>query len=498
MPPSLPAMLARIRTLFLDHPNGGEPRGNWHSFDRHPWLHPWLTHEHLREMAEFSRGILAEARRIRESHRHECYRYGFVCNIANSMYSTAKALRPLGADIDVFPHPADSFLMSQPEWEDYDGSVAQGINTLAEAQSQGIVFPEVERVIRTATAGRVPIYQEVGDFVSHRKYRTWQEYYGYLPTLRALREYDALYAIQAPYLAYLSERPYWFECSRDDLLGRLQRAAFSQANLLIASNPWSFAFARRYGMRNVVCMPTLLNPDDYAPGHPDLRESWRQEIGGTFFVLTTARADDLFKGSHVALEGFRLFSQKNPDARLLLIGWGADLARHAERIQQSGLAGKVLWLPPAGKRRLIRYLRSAHVLLDQFVLGYFGMTALEAIAVGTPVVMRLEADQYGDFLDAGPPPVMNASNESEIAAALRALSESQDFLAQAGEGNRQWFMRYSGGEDMRESYLDVLAATAAGHRFNYTRSPLQMPLSKLERDYHQEQLRLAPTFPNYS
>ena len=59
-------------------------------------------------------------------------------------------------------------------------------------------------------------------------------------------------------------------------------------------------------------------------------------------------------------------------------------------------------------------------------------------------------------------------------------------------------MRYSGGEDMRESYLDVLAATAAGHRFNYTRSPLQMPLSKLERDYHQEQLRLAPTFPNYS
>ena len=289
----------------------------------------------------------------------------------------------------------------------------------------------------------------------------------------------------------------WFECSRDDMLGRLQRASFSNANLFIASNPWSYAFGRRYGMRNMVCMPTLLNPEDYSPGEPELREEWQQKTGGDFFVLTTARADDLFKGSHIALEGFRLFSEKYPNARLLLIGWGNDIDRHIRRIEDLGLAGKVLWLPPVGKRRLIRYLRSAHVLLDQFVLGYYGMTALEALAVGVPVLMRLETEQYAAFSDAGAPPVTNASNGIEVAQSLYRFAKDRRLLAEAGVLNREWFMRYSGDKSVREKYLDVLVAIAAGYRFNYQSSPLRRSLSEDERDYHRDQLKNAPEFPNY-
>jgi glycosyltransferase involved in cell wall biosynthesis len=346
----------------------------------------------------------------------------------------------------------------------------------------------------------------VSDFATKVKFDRWRPYYFYLPTIRALRDFEALFVIQAPYLAYLSERPYiathmggeiWFECSRDDLLGRLQRAAFEHANLLIASNPWSFAFARRYGFSNLVCMPTLLDPDRYAPGTADLRDQWIEEVGGDFFVLTTARVDDLFKGSNLALEGFRLFCEKNPNARLVLIGWGADRDTHVKRIKELGLCGKVIWLPPAGKKRLLRYLRSAHVLLDQFILGYFGMTALEAMAVSTPIVMRLEDAQYAEFLHVGPPPVINASNASGIAQALSALSSNREFLKRAGERNREWFMQYSGNADIRECYLDVLAVTAAGYRFDYSESPLRAPLTQAEKIYHEEQLHAAPEFPNY-
>ncbi len=499
-------VLARIRNLLARGIDPAGPCDAWHSFDRHPWRHPWLTPDNLRDMAAFSRGILLEARRIRDSLPRKANRYGFACNIANSMYSTAKALWPLGANIDVILHPSDHFLMSQPEWEEFGGVVKPGVSTLDEATSIGIEFPHIEHVVRPGVLDYTPQFNEVADFATRRKFDAWRSYYAHLPTIRALREYDALFIIQAPYLAYLSERPYiathmggdiWYECSRDDLLGRLQRAAFANANLLIASNPWSFAFARRYGFRNLVCMPTLLNPDDYSPGNPDFRDEWMRETDGDFIVLTTARVDDLFKGSNLALRGFQIFSEKHARARLALIGWGADVERHSGRIRELGLAGKVIWLPPAGKRRLIRYLRSAHVLLDQFVLGYFGMTALEAIAVGTPVVMRLEEAQYSDFLDAGPPPVLNSSDEAEIASALTALCASKDFLKLAGERNRRWFMRYSGDMAIRERYLDLLTVTAAGYRFDYSRSPLQSRISSSEMEYHAEQLRNAPVFPNY-
>src|SRR5258706_12278207 len=40
----------------------------------------------------------------------------------------------------------------------------------------------------------------------------------------------------------------WYECSRDDAHGRLQRIAFASAKAFLVSNPWSFAHARRFEM----------------------------------------------------------------------------------------------------------------------------------------------------------------------------------------------------------------------------------------------------------
>ena len=48
---------------------------------------------------------------------------------------------------------------------------------------------------------------------------------------------------------------------------------------------------------------------------------------------------------------------------------------------------------PVGKHQLIDYYRSCDIVLDHFVYGYYGTTALEAAGIGKPVVMKLRADQ---------------------------------------------------------------------------------------------------------
>jgi glycosyltransferase involved in cell wall biosynthesis len=289
----------------------------------------------------------------------------------------------------------------------------------------------------------------------------------------------------------------WYECARADQLGILQRRAFREAAGFFVSNPWSFAHARRYRFDNLVFMPLILDQDEYAPGPPKYRDEWKQRVGGSFFVLSTARMDNYFKGSHLALEAFAQFSRRFPEARLVLMQWGEDAGALLTRLKSSELDGKVLVLPIAGKKRLVEYLRSADCLLDQFVLGYYGATALEAMACGLPTIMRLESIQYQSLCDTGAPPVHDASTVPEIVAWLEKLASDADAVGDSARRHRQWFLENHGSAKWGPRYMDFLQAVALGFRPDFRSSPLRAPLSDAERAYQANELRHAPTFPSY-
>ena len=110
-----------------------------------------------------------------------------------------------------------------------------------------------------------------------------------------------------------------------------------------------------------------------------------------------------------------------PQARLVVIGWGEDLDFAKNQVAQIGLADSVLFLPTVGKRRLVHYLRAADALMEQFVLGYYGASALEAMACGKPVIMRIEQEQYDALVEVRAPPVLSAENGTDVERHLRGL-----------------------------------------------------------------------------
>lgn len=497
------------------------PEAAWHSWEPTPSEHPWLTTEHLAAMRGFSERVWQRAHRLAAGQDPRSFRFAFVGNLANNLYQRAVPLRRRGLEIEIVLHPHDRFVMSHPGWEEWDGELATDERNVDELARAGVHLPDVEAVVTPAMleqqlaigAGglasdraEVRAAHEADPFLRTSDIARFPVCLAYLPLLRHLQRNQALMTTQAPYLAYLSGRRYlaaptggdlWLDCSRGDEHGILQRLAFGQATAILATNPWSFGHARRFGFSNAIYLPFMLDDELFRPGPSRARGEWVTRTGGSFFVLQTARVDERYKGSSIALEGFARFARSHAGARLVLLGWGDDLDRLLERSLPRELRDRVLVLPLAGKRRLVDYLRAADVVVDQFALGAYGATALEAMGCGVPVVMRIAREQYDALLPVGAPPTCDATTAEEVARELGRLADDPAAQARAGVAAREWFLAAHGSSAWAGTYTALLVATALGARVSFRRSPLAARLTPAERDYHAEHLASAPRYLDF-
>jgi glycosyltransferase involved in cell wall biosynthesis len=89
------------------------------------------------------------------------------------------------------------------------------------------------------------------------------------------------------------------------------------------------------------------------------------------------------------------------------------------------------------KVRLRRYYCAADIVADQFTVGSYGGSALEAMSCARPLLISLERDRFeGGFWSY--PPVMNVSEPDQIAAALRRLFDDPELRARLGAQAREW------------------------------------------------------------
>ena len=91
------------------------------------------------------------------------------------------------------------------------------------------------------------------------------------------------------------------------------------------------------------------------------------------------------KGFSIAIKAFARFVQQYPDARLILIGRGAEYARLQRLVSENGISDKVEfhdWMP---RIEVLKFMQAADVFLFPSYEGG-GMVVIEAMAAGKPVV----------------------------------------------------------------------------------------------------------------
>lgn len=510
------------------------------SIDDQPWAHPFLTESNIGRFRSYSERIWQQARSDAGSSSR--FSAGFAVNMAQSMYKWATLAAGQGVDATVYLNPHDRTAISRPEWEEFAGSypdVLDGDGFLASHRDMALRVPVVEppiggdefmaayRAQREVTPERTVLrdfwsrlapafaaglldapglrnIRKRSPSLRHRPMLELDGLFPYFQWAELLARHDVNYIASNPIAAYLSGKPYCifsvggdlqFDAGRADDYGQAMRDAFAHATFICVSNPHTLGHCRRLGLVNAVYLPYPMDSDRYCPGPGVARADWTARFGGEVFVLTTARIDSAVKGhTPLLVEQLLRVARQRPGVRFIFLGWGVSTNVVVAAAAEAGLADQFIVLPPAGKQQLIDYYRSADIVLDQFVYGYYGATALEAAAVGKPIVMRLREEHYAPLYRGDVAPVLDADSPESAAEHLVALIDDPSRREQIGRAGREWLVRTHGEALTAPLMVSLLHHARRGRpQAIDDDNPLCDPLTDAERDYHDRCRALAMT-----
>lgn len=508
------AYKSKISTQSVDNPETNEKKFSVQSIGDQPWKHPFICQWNVEQFRRYSEDIWQIALEY-SSRSPAALKCAFSVNMAQSMYKWARMARDRGAIASLFCHPQDESAISRPEWEDFDGEYPNLFDAAGFLAANTNIAVDVPcYTIAMGDSGMLQAWENSlkrGDWNSLHDLLNdtgmypeaallYQGFYPYWNWAKALEKQDVIYTCSSPIAAYLSGRPYCFfsvggdlqfDCGQANDYGMIMRLAVNRARFIFVSNPLTLGHCRRLGFRNAVYLPYPMDSNRYCPGEGVARHEWEMAYGKGVYVLTTSRIDGGVKGHDTGfLDALFSLARLRSQVRFIFLGWGADMEAFRDRINAEGLASQIMILPPVGKKRLIDYYRSCDAVLDQFVYGYYGATALEAASVGKPVVMRLRADQYAPLYDGDVAPVENAHSPEEMHQAILTLVDDEDYRREKGEAMRAWLVRNHGEERTAPLMLALLRLAADREPLPTDLvNPLASPLTDEEIAYHQECLR---------
>jgi glycosyltransferase involved in cell wall biosynthesis len=404
-------------------------------------------------------------------------RVHFVGNTCNNHYLLAKALRRLGVDAHLFynvglhfqTHPvADdpSLATNAPDW----------LHPYSDADVGPRAFWQPRPLLQQAIADCDLIHAEDVSLVwaaqSGKPY-VWDPY-----------GYDLNF-----YSFYPHWRAEWHGAHPDRILAAL---AFRQAIAgvhAIDLGIWYEPLAHGFALIDALTAPgtfrhdiaLAIDTEHFSPGDgPDLA-TLLQRAGSTIVpkgltIFHPVRV--MFTGeSYVNKANDRLIravgalNAAGHDVTLVLIERGGPCEPVARRmIDELGITDRVAWIPAMPKHALRDWYRAADVGADEFLGGAMGSVAFESMACGTPLLtyLRTEGAQPTFWSPSlcmpELPPLLNASSDDEIVAALLPLIQDPSRLRAHSQASRTWSERCSSGEAIARKWLDIYAEVLSNAR----------------------------------
>ncbi len=222
-----------------------------------------------------------------------------------------------------------------------------------------------------------------------------------------------------------------------------------RSSQLIAVSP----VAVTHGTGRARLVPPGVDSTVFVPGPP--------VTGSDVLFVGRIQRTSRWKGVATLLSAFASLS--HPEARLVLVGDGDDVPFLQEQAASLGIADRVVWRGPLHDAELVAAYQSAAVVVLPSLTESesFGMTLVEAMACGRPVVgsdvggipfvVRPGVD--GELVPAG--------DAAALAATLDRLLGSPDVLARMGAAGREAAVERWDWTHSVAGTLDVLRDAAA-------------------------------------
>lgn len=152
------------------------------------------------------------------------------------------------------------------------------------------------------------------------------------------------------------------------------------------------------------------------------------------FLPITLRED---KNYMFSLNAWRILREKIPYVKLKIIKWGNDIAKCEEILKKDD---RVVWLKPLSKDEMVREMKACSIVWEQHLVGVFGITGIEAMAAGVPVLTFFDKknDKEGKYN----PPVISPNNPREQAAITKNLIENENLRLEMGKKGQNWVQEF--------------------------------------------------------
>jgi glycosyltransferase involved in cell wall biosynthesis len=231
---------------------------------------------------------------------------------------------------------------------------------------------------------------------------------------------------------------------------RLYRQALTEAEHVFLVNVDQFDTLERTGLtlKSYSFLPFCIDLERLRP----LPNRWSDPV----VLFCAARLDwrsrvrPSIKANDIFFRGLASCLQQ-PGSRfdVRVADWGVDREATRDLVSELGLDDCVQFVPSGDKRLFYQNVQQAHIVIDQFSLGAVGLTTIEAMALGRPVMAFVRDDlaqrAYGVNM-----PVINCATVDQVRDALVGLTP--DGLERASQQSAAWVNTYHSDERI----LDIL------------------------------------------
>jgi hypothetical protein len=399
---------------------------------------------------------------------------GFIGNIANNMYLMAGCFRALGHEANYYHLPAD-FMFSQPFWEDQDLFVSyeqlhdpalmarfRRAWTKPDWVTERPVSPGRGRLGRYLAASRWLSWPQLADIRSFRELAC--NLYPFFQ--KELRSCDWVMACGITGLLACAQAgvPYVFWPHGQDLrdatgqkeslrqpgtIALVRRAAHDALLAGSHGSDMNLLLKKICPSERVTIIPFLVNSEIYRPGPMESNFSFLpKEINeilekrNRLLLFMPSRLSDHWKGTGRFISAYLETVRRYPGKLFLITsGWGPDFAKYQELIRTNKTARQSIYCLSGAlsKGFLRRLLNSVDVVADQFNLGWYGTSFVEAASLGKMVLIHLDRERWREHV-AGLafPPVREYRTREQLVAVLGDLAQGKIDYRAEGRQMHDW------------------------------------------------------------
>ena len=270
----------------------------------------------------------------------------------------------------------------------------------------------------------------------------------YLPAVNRIRKgrYDIVHIhwVANGIVGVFARRPFFAQAHGSDLHVNFNNAVYKRISRMVlkrAANVFYVTPNLRSFLRDF---------DDkavYLPNPVDMRG-----IGSPYPAPTEVAKVVIFTRLHPVKGVDQIFpavARLSRSFEVSALDWGPLARDYVRRYKDS-----VHFVKPMAHADIGAFLNRFDVVVGQMKQGILSLMEIEALAAGRPVITAIDWSLYPD----DPPPVIPASNASEIAAAVEDLHAHPARLAEISRLGREWALR----NHSYSHHLELLEATYFG------------------------------------